>query len=178
MLQVFQRGAQMTGLNAALSIIRAIKPPVAKDMQYTGAGESKHWFQLHKQNFLSPFYTELTFLMELASCFPSWRNQRAAPPWVRSNGMVVNQKNLCLYSLLPHTQIFSIQHYLKHYFRNCFWAEPCNTLRQWKRGRWLSKGAGVKQTCSASLCFQLLHCKCHSKCYSWLALSFGACWMG
>lgn len=72
--------------------------------------------------------------------------------------MVVNQKNLCLYSLLTHTQIFSIQHHLKHYFRNCFWAEPCNTLRQWKRGRWVSKGAGVKQSCSASLCFQLLHC--------------------
>lgn len=82
---------QLWDAPAVLSIIRAIKPPVTKDMQYTGAGESMHCFKLHKQNFLSlsppPFYTELTFLIQLTSSFLSWRNQRTAPPWVSSTGI-------------------------------------------------------------------------------------------
>lgn len=111
MLQVFQRAAQMTGLNAALSIARAIKPPVTKDMQYTGAGESMHWFKLHKQNFLSLSYTELTFLMELTNSFLSWRNQ-TAPPWESSTGIVTkaaceSEKPVSVLPAPTHTDIFN-----------------------------------------------------------------------
>lgn len=73
-----------------------------------------------------------------------------------SEKQLVNQKNVCMYSLLlfvppTHTHLFSIHHYHKHYFKKRLWTEPCNTSRQQKWKKWPSKEAAAKQASSASL---------------------------
>lgn len=206
MLQVFQRGAQITGPNAAQGCTCSSRHQQGnKAPSYYRYAISQRILHIPVKactglNFTNrisslsppPSYTELTFLIQLTSSFLSWRNQRTAPPQVISTGIF--RKATCeseeLVSVLPapvctatpsHTQrCFQSSIATRHYFRNCLWAEPCNTFRQQKWGRWLSKEAGVKQASAASLCLTApaLHWKCHSKGYRWLAPSFGPCWMG
>lgn len=120
------------------------------------------WFKATQtQNFLSPSFLHWAHLSHSThKQLPQLKKSKNRTtmgnfPLGGSEKQLVNQKNLGMHSLLlfvppPHTHLFSIQHYHKHYFKKCLWTEPRNTSRQEKWKKWLCKEAAAKQPSSAS----------------------------
>lgn len=144
----------------------------------------------HRISSLPPSYIELTFLIQLTSSLLSWRNQRTAQPWVIFH-WEIQKSNLwirktwvctpCSFLYHPHTHTyFQSSITTSIILRSAF--ELSHAIHLDKTTGKNDCGKRQQQSSPALLPavnkLSASPWKCHSKGYSWLALSFGTCWTG